>query len=422
MSSATERVKALVALMDAGQQRIFDWRRDENIKDATRNRGGRNLHADVHDAIVLATAIATLTNRADLHPDLIEAEDLDTASRIRARAEDLRITKEGRELFEAEQAAQVHPVDVPATLPILDWAARWDEETSEEWIVEPLIAERRLIALYSPPKMGKSLLTLELAAAIATGRDVLGTTPRAQNVLYVDFENDPQQDIIKRLKAMGYHPGDLGRLRYLSFPTLAFLDEEQGSQELLAAAEYYQAKIIVIDTVSRAIGGDENENDTWLRFYRHTGLKLKQAGIACVRLDHTGKDVTKGQRGGSAKGGDVDAVWRLSEITKGQVYQLDLEMNRMPITETRLVLHRETDPVLRHRVDASGPGAAFDAKVDAVMDAMDADDLPADAGRTRAAESKKKHGLSAGTQVLEEAVKRRKLRAGMVHQGTLDEA
>ena len=38
-----------------------------------------------------------------------------------------------------------------------------------------------------------------------------------------------------------------------------------------------------------------------------------------VRLDHTGKDQTKGQRGGSAKYGDVDAVWKLTEVVKGSL-------------------------------------------------------------------------------------------------------
>jgi hypothetical protein len=56
---------------------------------------------------------------------------------------------------------------------------------------------------------------------------------------------------------------------------------------------------VVIDTVSRAIDGEENSNDTW----------LNQLGIAMIRLDHSGKDETKGMRGGSAKSGDVDAVW-----------------------------------------------------------------------------------------------------------------
>src|SRR5699024_7633552 len=122
-------------------------------------------------------------------------------------------------------------------------------------------------------------------------------------------------DVRARLQAMGHGPGDLENLCYLSFPTMGGLDSETGSNELMAAVQGYDCEVVVIDTVSRSVTGDENENDTWLSFYRHTGLKLKQAGVSLIRLDHTGKDETKGQRGGSAKVGDVDAVWRMSRVT-----------------------------------------------------------------------------------------------------------
>ena len=231
--------------------------------------------------------------------------------------------------------------------PILDWHELWADETEEEWIVEPLIPARRLVALYSAPKAGKSLLMLEIAAAIANGRSVFGYPAKpARRVLYVDFENDPRGDTRERLQAMGYTPDDLPNLCVLSFPVLSALDTEQGAHELLAALAEYDCQVVIIDTVSRAIVGEENENDTWLAFYRHTGLRLKQAGIALVRLDHAGKDESKGQRGGSAKSGDVDAIWRLKVVTDNRV-DLECEAARFPITEKHLTLRRQSDP-LRH--------------------------------------------------------------------------
>ena len=239
-------------------------------------------------------------------------------------------------------------------LPAIDWHELWADETQEEWIIEPILPARRLISLYSPPKVGKSLLMLEMAAAVACGRPMFGygDAPEPTVVLYVDFENDPRGDIRERLRAMRYGPDDLGNLKVLSFPTMATLDSEQGSQELMAAVDVYRAKVVIIDTVSRAIKGDENENDTWLNFYRHTGLKMKQAGISLIRLDHTGKDEAKGQRGGSAKSGDVDAVWRLSRVA-GDIYQLTCEANRFEIAQKQLTVTRMADP-LRHVVDPLG--------------------------------------------------------------------
>jgi len=266
-------------------------------------------------------------------------------------------------------------------IPAVDWHALWADDSGEDWIVEPLLPAGRLVAMYSEPKVGKSLICLELGIAVSLGRSVLGGTPeRAYRVLYVDFENDMKGDVRPRAAAMGYGPDDLPNLRYLSFPALAALDSERGGLELMANVEHYGAEVVIIDTVSRAVAGEENANDTWLNFYRRTGLRLKAAGISLLRLDHAGKDPTKGQRGGSAKVGDVDMVWRLSRVTDS-VLRLDCEQARMqvPPEMKTITLHREDDP-LRHRVDARGWMAASDAKVVELVEIFDKAGAPADAG------------------------------------------
>lgn len=251
-----------------------------------------------------------------------------------------------------DEKAEAEASWVAENLPRVDWHEIWGKEHKEEWIVEPLLAARRLVALYSAPKLGKSLILLEIAAAVANGKALWGypAPARPYRTLYVDLENDPRSDVRERLEAFGYGPDDLDNLVMLSFPTIAHLDTETGSLQLLAAIHHYDVDIVVIDTVSRVIGGEENANDTWLNFYRHTGLKMKQAGVAMIRLDHAGKDETKGQRGGSAKSGDVDAVWRLSRDGE-DTFRLSCEAQRFPIPETEIVLRRVEDGEgLRHQI------------------------------------------------------------------------
>lgn len=296
-------------------------------------------------------------------------------------------------------------------LAAIDWEALWEDDTQEEWIVEPLLPARRLVALYSAPKVGKSLLSLELAAGIASGRSLLGTpAQRPRTVLYVDFENDPVGDTRERLQAMNYTPNDLGNLKLLSFPSLSALDSAKGAEELMAAIDYYEAEVVIIDTVSRAVKGDENENNTWLDFYRMTGVKLKAKGIALIRLDHTGKDQTKGQRGGSAKAGDVDAIWHMTKIDEDTV-QLRLDASRfsMPPEMKLLLLHRKEDP-FRHEVDPNGPRAAFEIKVQMLVDEMDRLGLPRAWGRDKITQALKDAGSETprGKNHLAEAIKRRK--------------
>lgn len=304
----------------------------------------------------------------------------------------------------------------------IDWHELWaDEKPDEEWLVEPLIAARRLVSIYSAPKVGKSLLMLELAAGIATGRGALGQPPSASiQVLYIDFENDPHDDIRPRLTDMGYGPDDLAQLRYHSFPTLSFLDSPRGGLELLALTRHHEARLVVIDTVSRAVAGEENSNDTWLQFYRHTGLLLKREGVACIRLDHTGKDTTKGQRGGSAMSGDVDAVWHLKDLS-ADLFSLHCEATRQRLPADTLTLSRRLNP-LRHEL--TGPGTPATAAADQLskcMEWLDALGLPAETGRDACRASLKVAGYSVSTDILAEAVRRRKPVRGQSGQVTQEQ-
>jgi hypothetical protein len=247
---------------------------------------------------------------------------------------------------------------------------------------------------------------LEIAVAVATGREVMGVIPDPRRVLYVDFENDPKADIRERLQAMHVGPDDLGTPRLPVVPQPVRARLRRGGKQLMAAVRHYGSELVVVDTVSRAIAGEENENDTWLSFYRHTGLRLKKAGVALVRLDHSGKDETKGQRGGSAKSGDVDAVWRLSRLTD-DTYRLDCEAARMPVTERTLVIHRDTSP-LRHRVDPLGRSAAVDVQVAAVVKALNDLDVPLDSSVRDAASILRAAGNKARTGVISKALKKRR--------------
>jgi len=308
-----------------------------------------------------------------------------------------------------------HEMDAEPTAPTrdplgspLDWLELFATDApADEWIVEPIIAAGRGAAIYSVPKVGKSLLALELAAAVSTGGTALGSRVRRRRVLYVDMENDPRGDVRTRLEALGYDdPAELtGWLVYHSFPTLAALDTPAGGRQLVNSAIFNDVDMVVIDTVSRTVSGEEDRNDTWLDFYRHTGLPLKRAGIAMLRLDHAGKDASKGQRGGSAKGGDVDAVWRLSKVTD-DTFRLECEMARQQIATRSLTLRRRSFPLLRHEL--TGKLAAVDALELDIVAKLDELRVPRDAGRETCRQALKSDGVKASTAVLAAAIKRRK--------------
>jgi hypothetical protein len=208
---------------------------------------------------------------------------------------------------------------------------------------------------------------------------------------------------------MDYGPDDLDHLDYLSFPTFAALNSPRGAAELLAAVKAYGSEVVVIDTVSRAIDGEENSNDTWLNFYLHTGLQLKQLGVAMIRLDHSGKDESKGMRGGSAKAGDVDAFWLLTRITDTSL-RLECNANRMELDTKLLKITRCSEP-LRHQLEGAAAITTPEARVSQLIMLCDNDNLPADANRDAVREVAKRHGMKIAQSLIQQVVRHRKVNA-----------
>jgi len=307
-----------------------------------------------------------------------------------------RTTVEDRTPVEsAVEEPEVPGGEVAERYPVVDWHELW-QQTSDEpvWLCEPLLEAGRVVALFSPAKTGKSLLVQEVTAALAAGRPVLGNPGRPPvRVLYVDLENS-REDLRERLVDLGYGPDDLAELRYLSFPSLPVLDSAHGGAELLRVARHHDVQLVVLDTVSRIIGGEEDSADTFRALYRHAIMPLKAEGRAVLRLDHSGKDLTRGQRGSSGKADDVDAVWSLTRRTP-EVFDLRRTHSRTNHGADHLTLTRRTGP-LRHEVPAEGAPS----EADEVSRQLDVLGVPREAGKPTCREALKASGIKVNNAAL----------------------
>lgn len=286
----------------------------------------------------------------------------------------------GAEIKAALVRANLLPPEKTGDHVFIDWSTFWDRDRSEaEWVYPDVLARGRGHALYAVHKTGKSLLMLYLAAEIATGSD-------PSVVVYLDYEMT-EVDVFDRLDDMGYGPGtDFSRLRYALLPTLPPLDTAAGAEALTDLVDGVQSEwpehhvVVVIDTISRAVRGKENDADTFRDFYFHTGIRLKRRGITWARLDHGGKTAEQGQRGSSGKGDDVDVVWKLTRTQNG--IKLHRELARMEWVPENVVLGRFDDPLRYQRMAGDWPdGTGETANI------LDRLRVPLDA-TTRAAQQK----------------------------------
>lgn len=293
--------------------------------------------------------------------------------------------------YDPDDYGHFTPLDVgprQSELPApVDWSSFWNREHEEgEWLVEPLIPARRHVAVYSPSKAGKSLLGLEMAAGLATGRAVLGQSPAAPiHVVYFDLEMT-EDDLWERLSDLGYGPDDdLSRLHYYLLPPLEPLDTAEGGDQVAAIVRRNRAEFVVVDTMARAVRGDEDAADTYRGFFRHTGRALRAEGVALLRLDHSGKDLGRGQRGSSAKNDDVDLVWRLT--ADRTMITLKATHRRLSWVPEEVTLLRETEPLVHRCSEDTWPAGTADTAAE-----LDRLEVPLDATTNVATTALRAHG------------------------------
>lgn len=201
---------------------------------------------------------------------------------------------------------------------LVNWATAFKEQPEEiDWLKEDFLVAGTLNTMYSKPGIGKSLISLEIALEVMRA---------GHCVMYIDDENR-LCDVIERLQAFGCKSSDLDGLLYLSFGGLPALDSPEGGLHLTALAEEYKPRLVIMDTISRMVSGEENMADTWNQLYRCSLVPLKARGIAMLRLDHSGKDDHRGMRGSSSKEGDVDYVWRLARDGE-RMFTLECQKSR----------------------------------------------------------------------------------------------
>lgn len=146
-------------------------------------------------------------------------------------------------------------------------------------------------------------------------------------------------------------------------------------------------------------------------------MPLKAAGRAVLRLDHSGKDITRGQRGSSAKVDDVDAVWQLT-ARPGGALDLKRTHSRNRHGADWLTITRLTDP-LRHMPATQ----VIASDIQAVMDLLDRLKVPVEWGRDKAKTALMDAGEKAGSDVLAAAIRERKRTADLsADRSELEEA
>ena len=201
----------------------------------------------------------------------------------------------------------------------VNWAEFFtkDRGDTDDWTIDDVLASGRGHSIFAKGKTGKSELVLRLVVDHVTNPDNtdVAVVPRLR-----DGRRRPLPTARRRLRVRpttDFAGSATPRPRH---PTPRHPRRRGHPHTILEWVQHQHPDshlIVIIDTIGRAVEGAENDNDTILRFYRHTGAMLRRREATWARLDHTGHENSEGPRGGSAKLDDIDIAWELKRTDDG---------------------------------------------------------------------------------------------------------
>ena len=218
------------------------------------------------------------------------------------------------------------------------------------------------------PKIGKSLLAMQLAVAKAAGAPFLGRPMRKGKVLFISMEDNTFR-IKHRLHKQGMSGSEDLRFEFV-FPAL----DDVGIDVLAAEISEMEYDLVIIDTFSRLISKyDQNDmvhmNEITGRL-QHTALELN---MGIVLVDHHKKpngiysDPIDDILGSTGKSAPLDTVMGLYRENGKQNFVLKVVGRDFESTEIPLTFNREN---LRWETQTNDQGLVGGSMDDRVYEAM----------------------------------------------------
>lgn len=190
------------------------------------------------------------------------------------------------------------------------------EPSPTDWLLRDFLEAEALAVLFGASGSMKSFLALDMGLCIASGLLWHGhAVPRPGPVIYVAGEGF--RGLGKRLQAWLVDKGiDAQRVRFhVASEAVQFLDAvslRAATTEIANLAEQHgNPRLIIIDTLARCFGGDENRTEDMGRFVNALDRLRAQFGCAVLVVHHSGLAEQNRARGASALRAALDREYRL---------------------------------------------------------------------------------------------------------------
>ena len=191
-----------------------------------------------------------------------------------------------------------------------------------DWLLSEWLEKGSINLLTGKPNAGKSLQALDWALCIATGTAWNGIPVDTAPVIYICGEG--HRGMRRRLKAWEIeHSISLEGQPFAMSSQAALLRDPDVATDVFRQIETGFKEppgFIVIDTLARNFGGNENDTEDMSAFVKNIDDSLRAPFNACVLIvHHTGKADHDEGRGSTALPGAVENSFKVTQTMPGHV-------------------------------------------------------------------------------------------------------
>lgn len=208
------------------------------------------------------------------------------------------------------------------------------------WVV-PGILPPGMAVLFGQPKLGKSWLALQLAYSTSVGGKIFDRDAEKGRVLYLALE-DSERRLQDRMRKQNWQnaEGVDFMLNEEFRDQIGELNSAAGRKLLFAEIDNKSYRLVVVDTFSRAIAGDQLKADEMMSAVGPIQQAALDREIVFLLIDHEPK--SGGSIFGSqAKTGVIDASWRLYRDSGTQEKKLDICGRELEECSLRVVFDKQ---------------------------------------------------------------------------------
>jgi hypothetical protein len=227
-----------------------------------------------------------------------------------------------------------------------------------EPLIQGVLDKDTLNWLQGKPNHGKSLLALDIAACVASGKEWYGFKCEQGIVLYVVAEGS--KGAKKRKTAWEIHNEQKMSPQVKFLPRNVRFKNQSDHAKLYRTVEQLQPVLIILDTQARVAAGIEENSNTQMGEFVEALDRLRLiCGSAVLTVHHESRDGTN-LRGGSVMEGAAETVLRIKkEADTRVIVSCEKQKDDAPFTDLLLEIKRAGPSVVLAKSSSFLPAVEF---------------------------------------------------------------